>query len=115
MNWARLALEGRTVFGTVEGDRLALHEGDMFGAATRTGETAPLEGARWLPPCQPSKFIALWNNLHAAAEKNGWARPDYPLYFIKTPNAFNAHERPIPPAPVDAGRVIYEGELGIVV
>jgi 2-keto-4-pentenoate hydratase/2-oxohepta-3-ene-1,7-dioic acid hydratase in catechol pathway len=115
MNWARLEVDGRAVFGTLDGERLLVHDGDMFGAAAPTGEIVPLAGARWLPPCQPSKFIALWNNLQAAAEKNDWARPETPLYFIKTPNAYNAHERPIPPAPSDAGRVVYEGELGVVV
>ena len=115
MNWARVDLGGRTVFGTVEGDRLIIHQGDMFGTAAPTGESAALDGARWLTPCQPTKLIALWNNLHAAAEKNGWSRPADPLYFIKTPNAYNAHERPIPPPPAQASRVVYEGELGVVV
>jgi 2-keto-4-pentenoate hydratase/2-oxohepta-3-ene-1,7-dioic acid hydratase in catechol pathway len=115
MKWARLSIDGRTVFGTVEGERLLVHDGDMFGANRPTGETLPLSEARWLTPCQPSKFIALWNNLAAAAEKNGWARPTGPLYFIKTPNAYNAHERPIPAPPASAGRVVYEGELGAVV
>jgi len=115
MNWARVDLDGRTVFGTVEGDRLMVHEGDMFGTAAPTGESAALDGARWLPPSQPTKFIALWNNLGAAAEKNGWAHPRTPLYFVKTPNAYNAHECAIPQPPDHAGRVVYEGELGIVV
>jgi 2-keto-4-pentenoate hydratase/2-oxohepta-3-ene-1,7-dioic acid hydratase in catechol pathway len=114
MNWARIDLGGRTVFGTVEGDRLIIHQGDMFGTAAPTGESAALDGARWLTPCQPTKFIALWNNLAAAAEKNGLAHPRAPLYFIKTPNAYNAHERTIPQPPGRAGRVLYEGELGVV-
>jgi 2-keto-4-pentenoate hydratase/2-oxohepta-3-ene-1,7-dioic acid hydratase in catechol pathway len=115
MNWARVDLGGRTAFGTVEGDRLMIYEGDMFGAAAPTGESVALADARWLTPCQPAKFIALWNNLAVAAEKNGWTRPASPLYFIKTPNAYNAHERAIPQPPDHAGRVVYEGELGVVV
>ncbi|MHB8529847.1 MAG: fumarylacetoacetate hydrolase family protein [Caulobacteraceae bacterium] len=115
MNWARVDLGGRTVFGAVEDGRLIIHEGDMFGTAEPTGESAALAGARWLIPCRPSKFIALWNNFGAAAEKNGWTHPRAPLYFVKTPNAFNAHESAIPQPPDRAGRVIYEGELGIVV
>jgi 2-keto-4-pentenoate hydratase/2-oxohepta-3-ene-1,7-dioic acid hydratase in catechol pathway len=115
MNWARVELGGQTVFGTVQGDRLMIHDGDMFGTAAPTGESVVLDGARWLTPCQPATFIALWNNLAAAAGKNGWARPRTPLYLIKTPNAYNAHERAIPQAPDHAGRVVYEGELGVVV
>jgi len=113
--WARLKVGDRTVFGVVEGDLLIVRGGDMFGTSEPTGEIAPLHGAQWAPPCHPSKFIALWNNFHAAAEKSGWTRPKTPLYLIKTPNAYNAHERPIPPASPEAGRVIYEGELGVVV
>jgi len=115
MNWARLSTNGRTVFGTIKDDSLIVHEGDMFGANQPTGEIAPLGGATWLTPCQPSKFLALWNNLAAAADKNGWARPAGPLYFSKTANAYNAHNRPIPPPPLNAGRVVYEGELGVVI
>jgi len=115
MHWARLEIDGQTVFGTVEGDRLLVHAGDVFSGPSPTGETAALADARWRTPCQPSKLIALWNNSRAAAEKNGWATPDEPLYFIKTPNAYNAHERPIPPPAAYDGRVMYEGELGVVV
>ncbi len=115
MTSARISTNGRTVFGTLQGENLAVHEGDMFGANQPTGEVLPLDGATWLTPCQPSKFIALWNNLAEAAEKNGWSRPAGPLYFIKTPNAYNAHNQPIPPPPASAGRVVYEGELGIVI
>ena len=60
-------------------------------------------------------MVALWNNFHAAAEKNGWAIPADPLYFIKTPNSFNAHGQPIRAPASYSGRVAYEGELGIVI
>jgi 2-keto-4-pentenoate hydratase/2-oxohepta-3-ene-1,7-dioic acid hydratase in catechol pathway len=63
----------------------------------------------------PGKIVALWNNFHAAAAKNGWAVPAEPLYFIKSTGALNAHLAPIrKPASYD-GRVVYEGELGIVI
>jgi len=115
MHWARLEIDGQTVFGTVEDDRLRVHAGDMFAGAQPTGETVALADGHWMTPCQPSKLIALWNNSRAAAEKNGWATPAEPLYFIKTPNAYNAHERPIPPPAAYDGRVMYEGELGVVI
>jgi 2-keto-4-pentenoate hydratase/2-oxohepta-3-ene-1,7-dioic acid hydratase in catechol pathway len=74
-----------------------------------------LADVAWLPPVQPRQILALWNNFRAAAEKNGWATPADPLYFVKAIGSLNAHGRPIPvPAAYD-GRVLYEGELAVVI
>ncbi len=113
--WARIEKDGRAVFGVVEGDKLTVHSGDMFAGAAATGETLDLAGAQWLTPCVPSKMLALWNNFQAAAAKNGWQTPPEPLYFVKTANSFSAHGAVIPAPTSYEGRVIYEGELGIVI
>lgn len=115
MRWARALLGERTVFGAISRETLQIHEGDLFEGPSPTGEEVPLENLEWLTPCQPSKMLALWNNYHQAAEKNGWATPAEPLYFAKSPSSFNPHLAPIrSPAGYD-GRVFYEGELGIVI
>lgn len=113
--WARIEHQGRARIGTVEGDTIRLHDGDMFAGAVPTAETVAVGEARWLTPTEPSKMVALWNNFRAAAEKNGWAIPAEPLTFIKTPNSFNAHGQPIRAPRSYDGRVAYEGELGIVI
>jgi 2-keto-4-pentenoate hydratase/2-oxohepta-3-ene-1,7-dioic acid hydratase in catechol pathway len=113
--WARIEFGGRARVGVVEDDTIHLHEGDLFNNGGKTGETVPVSEARWLTPTAPTKMVALWNNFHAAAEKNGWAIPAEPLYFIKTPNSFNAHGQPIRAPGAYDGRVAYEGELGIVI
>jgi 2-keto-4-pentenoate hydratase/2-oxohepta-3-ene-1,7-dioic acid hydratase in catechol pathway len=113
--WTRIEHQGRARIGTVEGDIIRLHDGDMFAGATPTGETVAVGDAQWLTPTQPSKMVALWNNFRATAEKNGWAIPVEPLTFIKTPNSFNAHGQPIRAPKSYEGRVAYEGELGIVI
>ncbi len=115
MKWMRCRQDGRDLFGLLEGDRLAVHNGDLFGEAHPTGERIDLTGAQWLTPCQPTKMLALWNNFRAAAEKNGWAIPAEPLYFVKTPNSFAAHGQAIPALEPEVGRVAYEGELAIVI
>lgn len=115
MLWARIRHGGRTLGGAVEGESFRVHAGDPFAGASPTGETIPLEEAEWLTPCQPSKLIGLWNNFRAAAEKNAWAIPAEPLYFIKGANSYCAHLQPVQaPASYD-GRVFYEGELGVVI
>jgi 2-keto-4-pentenoate hydratase/2-oxohepta-3-ene-1,7-dioic acid hydratase in catechol pathway len=113
--WARIEYGDRARVGVVEEDAIYLHEGDLFDSGGRTGETVTISQARWLTPTMPSKMVALWNNFRAAAEKNGWAMPAEPLYFVKTPNSFNAHGKPIRAPGAYDGRVAYEGELGVVI
>ena len=113
--WARLSYQGQVVFGAVQGDVLAVHTGNLFDEPVRTREEIALSDATWLTPCLPSKMIAMWNNYRGAARVNGWTEPAEPLYFAKTPNSFNAHMGPIPTPRGYDGRVIYEGELGIVI
>jgi 2-keto-4-pentenoate hydratase/2-oxohepta-3-ene-1,7-dioic acid hydratase in catechol pathway len=114
--WARIEVDGRVRVGAVEGETIRLHAGAaIFDAGAATGETLGVAEAKWLTPVAPTKMVALWNNFRAAAEKNVWAVPAEPLYFIKTPNSFSGHKQPIKaPASYD-GRVMYEGELGIVI
>ncbi len=115
MLWGRVEYQGRILGGHIDGEQLAVHTGDMFAGTVPSGETVPLAQARWLAPCVPGKIVALWNNFHAAATKNGWAVPPEPLYFLKSTTALNAHLSPVrKPAGYD-GRVVYEGELGIVI
>ncbi|HEX9181262.1 MAG TPA: fumarylacetoacetate hydrolase family protein [Burkholderiales bacterium] len=110
-----MSRKGREQIDLVEGESFRVHAGDPFAGAHPTGETILLAEAEWLTPCQPSKLIGLWNNFRAAAEKNAWAIPAEPLYFIKGANSYCAHLQPVQaPASYD-GRVFYEGELGVVI
>lgn len=115
MLWARVSYADRTLFGSVIDGGLHVHAGDMFTEANPTGEVVPLCEARWLTPCCPTKFIALWNNYHQAALKNGHGIPNEPLYFARTANSFNGHLGAIEVPAGYNGRVVYEGELGIVI
>lgn len=115
MKWLRFRLEGITGFGCLQGDDILVHEGDLFQDPRPTGRTVPLSQVEILCPCLPSKILALWNNFKAAAEKNGWATPAEPLYFLKSPNSYAHHLQPIQRPQGDVGRVVYEAELGIVI
>ncbi len=113
--WMRFRHAGKTGFGALEGEQVAVHDGDMFGAPMPTGERLRADAIEWLTPSQPSKFICIWNNFHASAARQGLAVPAEPLYLIKGANAYCAHRQPIrAPAAYD-GRVVYEGELGLVI
>ena len=113
--WIRFSHDGAEGFGTVAGDTVAIHAGDMFAGAEPTGKTVPLAEVTLLAPASPSKIIALWNNFHALAAKMSMSAPAEPLYLMKAPSCLAAPGATIPRPPSYAGRVVYEGELGIVI
>ena len=113
--WMRYHSQGVGGFGWIEGDRIAVCQGDMFGESVPTGQTLALGDVTVDLPCLPGKFIGLWNNYYAQAAKQGLSIPAEPLYFIKAASSYCAHEQPFnAPASYD-GRVVYEGELGLVI
>ncbi len=113
--WARFEYQGKTGFGTVEGDTISVHEGDMFATPKATGETLARGDAKLLMPCEPTKMVALWNNFHALAAKMEMPEPDEPLYFLKANNSFLGPDELIQRPKSYDGKVVYEGELGIVI
>ena len=114
--WVRFEHEGRGEFGTLDDDgNIAVHSGDMFAAAVATGNTVPLADVKLLTPTVPSKMLALWNNFHALADKLGTARPEHPLYFMKAPSSLLGTGEVVNRPAAYAGKVVYEGELGIVI
>ncbi len=114
--WVRVAHEGGEAFGILGADgSVAIHRGDMFGDPTATGETVAADAVRLRAPVLPGKFIGLWNNFHERAQKEGNTIPPYPLHFLKSPGCVVGPDAPILPPPGYDGRVVYEGELGIVI
>lgn len=115
-HWLRFEYEGAARFGTLEGDSVVVHDGNMFaGTASPTAQRIPLEGVRLLTPTLPTKMIALWNNFGELAEKLKLATPEHPLYFFKSSNSFLAGGETIRQPESYDGRVAFEGELGIVI
>ena len=106
---------GTAGFGVLVDDMVSVHTGDMFGQSEATGEQLELASVTLTIPCQPTKMIALWNNLRAAADKKGWTTPAEPLYFLKPPSSFVPHGATVVRPGSYAGRILYEGELGIVI
>jgi 2-keto-4-pentenoate hydratase/2-oxohepta-3-ene-1,7-dioic acid hydratase in catechol pathway len=113
--WVRFALSGRERFGTLVGGAIAIHSGDMFAGARPTGERVPLAEVTLLAPTAPSKIIALWNNFHALAAKLSNPVPPEPLYLMKAPSCVAGPDATIARPASYAGKVVYEGELGIVI
>jgi 2-keto-4-pentenoate hydratase/2-oxohepta-3-ene-1,7-dioic acid hydratase in catechol pathway len=113
--WLRFEHAGKPGFGKLVGGTITVYQGDLFGAPAATAQTLPLASVRLLTPCQPTKMIAIWNNFHALAAKLNLAIPQEPLFFIKTSNCFLAGGETIRYPKSFNGKVVYEGELGVVI
>jgi 2-keto-4-pentenoate hydratase/2-oxohepta-3-ene-1,7-dioic acid hydratase in catechol pathway len=115
-HWVRFrALDGSAGFGMLVNDRILEHQGDMFGVTRSTGRTFDSKICVLQSPCMPSKIVALWNNFHALAAKLGKAAPVHPLWLIKPATSVIGPDEPIRRPPEYAGKIVFEGELGIVI
>ena len=113
--WIRFTHDGVTKFGTVAGNRIVVYHGDMFGSPEESGDELLLDQVSLDTPCRPSKLLALWNNFHATADKTGLPYPEHPWYFVKTPNSYAPANSTIRRPEGCEGKILFEGELGIVI
>jgi 2-keto-4-pentenoate hydratase/2-oxohepta-3-ene-1,7-dioic acid hydratase in catechol pathway len=113
--WVRVAYQGREQFGKVEGDTVRVYSGSMFAGPEATSQSIPAAAAKLLTPSAPGKIIALIDNYHELLTKLDHAVPSEPLYFLKGSNSLLAHGETIRAPKSYGGKVVYEGELGIVI
>jgi 2-keto-4-pentenoate hydratase/2-oxohepta-3-ene-1,7-dioic acid hydratase in catechol pathway len=114
--WARFReADGSVGFGIYEQGGIRECRGEMFAEARPTGRSIALDSAALLSPCVPGKIVALWNNFHALAAKTGKAAPSHPLFFIKSSSSVIGPNEPIRRPAHYAGKIVFEGELGIVI
>ena len=113
--WLRFQHQGKSGLGQVQGDEIAVYSGDLFKQPTATGETLKLADVTLDIPCMPSKMVALVDNFYALVTKLEHAVPAEPLYFLKGNNSFLAANQIIRTPKSYSGKVVYEGELGIVI
>ncbi|MEY2953374.1 MAG: hypothetical protein RLZZ401_1461 [Pseudomonadota bacterium] len=113
-HWLRF-MDGKTIhFGTLEGECVRIFEGSMFSGANPTDKVLPLVDVRLLMPVEPTKIIALWNNFKALGDKLQLPAPADPLYLLKAPNSWLGPGAVVK-KPAQAGKIVFEGELGIVI
>jgi 2-keto-4-pentenoate hydratase/2-oxohepta-3-ene-1,7-dioic acid hydratase in catechol pathway len=112
--WLRFHHLDTVRFGTIEGDKIRVYKGDMFGDPEPTNIALHLSEVTVLMPVVPGKVLAMWNNFHALGKKLGIDPPAEPLYLLKTPNSYLAPGGTIR-APLCEGKVAFEGELAIVI
>lgn len=102
--YRRVLLDGATV--------LTVREGDDLVAAD--GRRVPAAEAVHLPPCVPSKIVAVHLNHRSRVEEFRTALPPAPTYFHKPTSALNAHGGAVV-RPERCRYLNYEGEIAIVI
>jgi 5-oxopent-3-ene-1,2,5-tricarboxylate decarboxylase/2-hydroxyhepta-2,4-diene-1,7-dioate isomerase len=102
--YRRILLDGAVVEVTRHGDELRAPD----------GRTVELDGAAHLPPCQPSKIIAVHLNHRSRVEEFRATLPAAPTYFHKPTSALNAHGGAVV-RPEGCRWLNYEGEVAIVI
>lgn len=113
--WARFQHAGKVGFGTLQDEIITVHEGDMFSGPQATSLRVALRDVKLLTPAAPTKMVALWNNYHALATKLGNPIPAEPLYLLKANSSFLASGESIRRPESYGGKVVFEGELGVVI
>ena len=115
IRWIRFEHDGAVGFGTVADGTITVHEGSMFEGPTPTGVVLDVGHVTSMAPTVAGKMLALWNNSRAVATKLHQAIPPEPLYFIKANGSYLTAGGTIRKPPSYDGKVVFEGELGIVI
>jgi 2-keto-4-pentenoate hydratase/2-oxohepta-3-ene-1,7-dioic acid hydratase in catechol pathway len=116
VRWARFRTHsGDTGFGTCTDAGIAVYGGDLFAGARPTGLHLATGEFTLQCPCNPSKIVALWNNFHELCAKLGKPAPGRPFFLIKPSTCVIGPEERIKRPRTYAGKVVFEGELGIVI
>jgi len=108
MKLARFVKNGTVHTGRLDGGMLVPHGADTFE------RPYALDEVRFLPPCAPTKVVAVGLNYRDHAEEMKIALPEEPLLFLKPASSVIAHGEGIV-IPPQSARVDYEAELAIVI
>lgn len=102
------------IYGVVTHESVNPIKGNFFGSFQRTDVTYKLSDVKILPPCEPSKIVAIGRNYREHAAEFGHSVPSEPLLFLKPSTAVIGTNESIV-LPKISTRVDYEGEVGVVI
>ena len=108
--------------GNVRGGRWTVEDGEPvvtaaagpYGRIAFGDESYPPEEVDVLPPCEPTKIVAVGRNFADHAAEHDADVPDRPMLFIKPPNTVASHNSTVTLLP-DKDRIDFEAELGVVI
>jgi 2-keto-4-pentenoate hydratase/2-oxohepta-3-ene-1,7-dioic acid hydratase in catechol pathway len=114
MKFARFEKDGKQLFGLVEGENIRAIRGSIFSEFELTDLIFKLVEIKILPPTIPSKIVCVAHNYRGLIEQIGEPFPEEPILFLKPPSCLIGHGDAIT-IPSDAQRVIFEGELAVII
>jgi len=114
MKIVRVSAEEKAHYGILDGDKIQACSGTPYRRLKPTDRYYSIKEVKLLPPCIPSKIVALGVNYRSHGEEMNHQLPAEPLMFIKPSTAVIGPEDDIV-YPASSKRVDYEGELGVVI
>lgn len=114
MNYIRFRKDDFVLYGSLEGNRVKVINGDIFGDYEVTDSFYDIAEIDFLTPCIPSKIICVGLNYRSHAQEMKMPLPEEPVIFLKPPTSALAHGGEII-MPEMSKQVDYEAELGLVI
>ena len=114
MKIVRFSATGKACYGILESDKIQVCTGTPYLRLEPTDRYYGITDVKLLPPCAPSKIVALGVNYRSHGEEMSHRIPAEPLIFIKPSTSVIGPDDDIV-YPVSSKRVDYEGELGVVI
>jgi 2-keto-4-pentenoate hydratase/2-oxohepta-3-ene-1,7-dioic acid hydratase in catechol pathway len=114
MKIVRYTTGRKAEYGIWNGEIVQSLAGTPYRHLKTTNRYHQLRDLRLLPPCTPSKIVALGLNYRSHAEEFNLHIPAEPLIFLKPSTSVIGPEDKII-YPESSERVDYEGELGVVI
>lgn len=114
--YCRFDHDGVPTWGLVDGDRVRIINGQLFGEHAATDTFVTLKETKLLAPVTPTKIICVGRNYlaHVKERTNSDDVPQEPVLFTKFLTSLIGPEDGIVYPPLSE-RVDYEGEIGIVI
>lgn len=109
-------LDGETArYGLLQGEnRIEEIEGEPSESVSFTERQYKIGEVRLLPPCQPTKIVAVGLNYRDHAHELNLPEPEEPILFLKPSSALIGQDEAIV-LPSMSKAVEYEAELGIII
>jgi 2-keto-4-pentenoate hydratase/2-oxohepta-3-ene-1,7-dioic acid hydratase in catechol pathway len=114
MKIVRFTTGKKAGYGILDSKKIQVFSGTPYGRLKTTDLHYNLGDVRLLPPCTPSKIVAVGVNYRSHGEEMDHRIPTEPLLFIKPSTSVIGPEDKIV-YPEASKRVDYEGELGVVI
>jgi 2-keto-4-pentenoate hydratase/2-oxohepta-3-ene-1,7-dioic acid hydratase in catechol pathway len=107
--------DARVCSGLLEDNSVYEIEGDIFKEYKITNNKHLTQEIRFLPPCSPTKIVAVGLNYRDHALEMKKPIPEEPLLFMKPSTAVVGHEDKIIYPKHMSSRLDYEGELAVII